>query len=43
MQDYQSGARKNVLMQSMVQDLSEDEIKDIAAYFTSLKGLTSVE
>lgn len=43
MQDYQSGARKNVLMRSMVQDLSEDEIKDIAAYFTSLKGLTSVE
>ncbi|MDF1584462.1 MAG: c-type cytochrome [Methyloprofundus sp.] len=43
MQGYQSGARKNALMQSMVQDLSEDEVKDIAAYFTSLKGLTAVK
>ncbi len=43
MQDYQSGARKNALMQSMVQGLSEDEINDIAAYFTSLKGLTAVK
>ncbi|MCK5356557.1 MAG: c-type cytochrome [Methyloprofundus sp.] len=42
MQEYQSGKRKNALMQSMVQGLSEDEIKDIAAYFTSQKGLTTV-
>ena len=43
MQEYQSGARKNALMQSMVQGLSADEIKDIAAYFTSLKGLTATK
>ncbi len=43
MQGYQSGTRKNALMQSMVKGLSEDEIKDIAAYFTSLKGLTAVK
>jgi len=43
MQEYQSGKRKNALMQSMVQGLSTDEIKDIAAYFTSLKGLTAVK
>ena len=42
MQEYQSGKRKNALMQSMVQGFSADEIKDIAAYFTSLKGLTTV-
>ena len=43
MQDYQSGARKNALMQSMVQDFSEDDIRDIAAYFVSQKGLTAVK
>ena len=43
MQEYQSGKRKNALMQSMVQGLSADEITDIAAYFTSLKGLTTVK
>ncbi len=43
MQEYQSGKRKNALMQSMVQSLSEDDIKDIAAYFTSQKGLTAVK
>ncbi len=43
MQEYQSGARKSALMQSMVQGLSKDEIKDIAAYFTSQKGLTTLK
>ena len=43
MQEYQSGKRKNALMQSMVQGLSADDIKDIAAYFTSQKGLTTVD
>lgn len=42
-QEYQSGKRKNALMQSMVQGLSEDDIKDIAAYFTGQKGLTAVK
>jgi len=43
MQEYQTGKRKNALMQSMVQSFSEDEIKDLAAYFTSQKGLTTVD
>jgi len=43
MLEYQSGKRNNSLMQSMVQGLSEDDIKDVAAYFTSLKGLTTVK
>jgi len=43
MQEYQSGDRKNALMQSMVQGLSEDDIKDIAAYFVAQKGLTAVK
>lgn len=42
MTEYQSGKRKNPLMQSMLQGLSEDDIKDIAAYFNSLNGLTTV-
>jgi hypothetical protein len=36
MQQYQSGARKNALMQSMLQGLSVDELKDIAAYLALL-------
>ncbi|MEE9339149.1 MAG: c-type cytochrome [Methylococcaceae bacterium] len=43
MQDYQSGERKNALMKSMVEDLSEDDIRDISAYFSSLKGLVATE
>lgn len=43
MKEYQSGARKNALMQSIAQGLSADEIKDIVAYFTSLKGLTATK
>ncbi|NOQ63480.1 MAG: c-type cytochrome [Methyloprofundus sp.] len=41
--EYQSGKRTSPLMQSMVQGLSEDDVKDIAAYFTNQKGLTTVE
>lgn len=41
--DYQLEKRKNPLMKSMVDNLSEDEIKDISAYFASLKGLTSTK
>jgi len=43
LREYQSGKRKNALMQSMVQGLSEEEIKDISAYFNSLKGLATVK
>ncbi len=43
MQDYQSGERKNALMKSMVEDLSEDDLRDISAYFSNLKGLVTTE
>ena len=35
--DYKSGARKNPMMSAMVGGLSETEIADLAAYFSSLK------
>ncbi|MDT8406990.1 MAG: cytochrome c [Methylococcales bacterium] len=43
MQDYQSGRRKNALMQSMVQNLSEAELNQIAAYFARQEGLGVVQ
>ncbi|BBL72530.1 c-type cytochrome [Methylogaea oryzae] len=43
MKDYQSGARKNPIMQGMVKDLTDKDIADLAAYFASQKkGLTPV-
>lgn len=41
MKDYQSGKRKSPIMQGMVKDLSSDDLEDIAAYFASMKGLTT--
>ena len=44
LQDYQSGNRKNPLMKSMVDGWSEDDVRDVAEYFSSLKGgLTSTQ
>jgi cytochrome c553 len=37
---YQTGGRKNPLMQPMAAPLSEQDKKDLAAYFASQKGLT---
>ncbi|SDV50527.1 c-type cytochrome [Chitinasiproducens palmae] len=34
--DYQSGKRENVVMQAMVRDLSEAQIRDLAAYYAYL-------
>lgn len=43
MHDYKSGARKNPIMQGVVQGLSEKDISELAAYFASQKkGLTPV-
>lgn len=42
MKDYQSGKRKNAIMQSMVQGLSNDDLENISAYFASQKGLMNV-
>ncbi len=41
MKDYQGGKRNNALMQSMVQSFSDADLKNIAAYFASQKGLAS--
>lgn len=41
LKEYQSGMRDHALMKSMVEGLSKDDIKDIAAYFSSMKGLRS--
>ena len=43
MKDYQSGVRKDAVMQSMVGSFSEDDLKDIAAYFADMKGLSIVK
>jgi len=43
MKDYQSGVRKDAVMQSMVGSFTEDELKDIAAYFADMKGLSIVK
>jgi cytochrome c553 len=36
--DYKKGARKNPMMMPMAQGLSKQDIKDLAAYYASLKG-----
>jgi cytochrome c553 len=41
MQDYQSGKRKNSLMQSMVEKLSDEALHNISAYFSSLQGVST--
>ena len=38
LRDYKSGKRKNPLMGPQAQNLSKDDIKDLAAYFSSLAG-----
>ncbi len=43
MKDYKKGIRKNPIMNGMVESLSEQEIKDIAAFYANQKrGLTTV-
>ena len=38
LRDYKKGARKNPMMLPMAQGLSKQDIKDLAAYYASLKG-----
>lgn len=38
LRDYKKGARKNPMMMPMAQNLSKQDIKDLAAYYSSLKG-----
>ena len=41
--DYKSGARKNAIMNGQVAALSEKDMKDLAAYYASEQGLTTVK
>jgi cytochrome c553 len=38
LRDYKSGKRKNPLMGPQAQNLSKQDMKDLAAYFSSLTG-----
>ena len=38
LRDYKSGKRKNPLMSPQAQNLTKQDIKDLAAYFSSLSG-----
>ena len=38
LRDYKKGARKNPMMMPTAQGLSKQDIKDLAAYYASLKG-----
>ncbi|BCX88103.1 hypothetical protein MIN45_P0470 [Methylomarinovum tepidoasis] len=42
-QDYQTGKRANPVMQSMVQGLSEEDVKNVSAYYASKVGLSVVK
>ncbi len=39
LQSYRNGQRKNPVMAGMAQPLTDQEIKDLAAFFASQKGL----
>ena len=39
LKDYKSGARKNPIMAPMAANLSQRDIEDLAAYFSTQKGL----
>ncbi len=41
--EYKSGARKNAIMNGQVAALSEKDMKDLAAYYASQQGLTTVK
>lgn len=40
LKDYKSGKRKNPIMAGQVANLSDQDMKDLAAYFARQKGLT---
>lgn len=40
--DYKSGARNNAIMSGIVAALSDQDMKDLAAYYSSLDGLTAL-
>jgi cytochrome c553 len=38
LRDYKSGARKNAIMQAQVQNLSRNDLRDLAEYFSAQQG-----
>ena len=38
LRDYQTGARKNAIMAGLAKPLSRDDIRNVAAYLSSLPG-----
>ena len=43
LRDYQTGARKNAIMAGLAKPLSRDDIRNLAAYLSSLPGPLSNE
>lgn len=43
LKDYQSGSRENAVMSGMSANLSEQDMEDIAAYYTKQQGLAAPE
>ena len=43
LKEYKSGARKNAIMGAQAAALSEQDMKDLAAYYANQKGLDTVE
>ena len=41
LKDYKSGARKNAIMAPLVASLTQRDIEDLAAYYTSQSGLVT--
>jgi cytochrome c553 len=41
LKDYKSGARKNPIMAPMAEKLTSRDVDDLAAYFSSQKGLVT--
>jgi cytochrome c553 len=40
---YKSGERENAVMSGMVSGLSDQDMRDLAAYYASQKGLTTID
>ena len=43
LKEYKSGARKNAIMSAQTTTLSEQDMKDLAAYYASQKGLDTAK
>lgn len=42
LKDYKKGVRKNLIMGGMAQPLSDEDIKDISAFYASKRGLVTI-